>query len=168
MSPSLSGVQLHHERQATEPCVQHHHVGVSLPGSGRPGVSVLPGVVRPDTLPSDRGMYSTSTWAANKEQCHHQTCACLIRFFRCGWFYLSFFDDIRPADSAAASFQAYWQADIVIFYSNKETKRAFCQVLLNCSFLACICDTSRGFVCNKINKAWQKVTFVTLFCSRRT
>lgn len=59
MSFSLSGVQFHHERQASEPCVQRHHVGLSLPGSGRPGVSVLPGVVCPDTLPTYRGMYYT-------------------------------------------------------------------------------------------------------------
>lgn len=56
MSFSLSGVQFHDERQASEPCVQRHHVGLSLPRSGRPGVSVLPGVVRPDTLPKERGI----------------------------------------------------------------------------------------------------------------
>lgn len=38
-------------------CVQRDHVGVSVPRSGRPGVSLLPGVVRPDTLSSDRGRY---------------------------------------------------------------------------------------------------------------
>lgn len=89
MSSSLSGVQLYHERQATEPRVQRHHVGVSLPRSGRPGVSVLPGVVRPDTLPSDRGMYSTYTYTAStakglKEQHHDQTNACLSHFFISG------------------------------------------------------------------------------------
>lgn len=54
-----SGVQLHSERQAPEPRVQRHHVGVSVCRPGRPGVSLLSGVVCPDPLPSHRGMYST-------------------------------------------------------------------------------------------------------------
>lgn len=54
-----SGVQLHSERQAPEPRVQRHHVGVSVHRPGRPGVSLLSGVVRPDPLPSHRGTYST-------------------------------------------------------------------------------------------------------------
>lgn len=55
----LSGFQLHPEWQAPEPRVQRHHVGVSLRGPGRPGVSVLSGVVRPDPLPSHRGTSQT-------------------------------------------------------------------------------------------------------------
>lgn len=56
-----SGVQPNHERQAAEPRVQRHHVGVSLPRTGRSGVSVLPGVVRPEALPAHRGTYLTAT-----------------------------------------------------------------------------------------------------------
>uniref|UniRef100_A0A674P2G0 Sterol O-acyltransferase 2 n=1 Tax=Takifugu rubripes TaxID=31033 RepID=A0A674P2G0_TAKRU len=49
-----SGVQLHSERQAPEPRVQRHHVGVSVRRPGRPGVSLLSGVVCPGPLPSHR------------------------------------------------------------------------------------------------------------------
>lgn len=56
---NTSGVQLHSERQAPESRVQRHHVGVSVHWPGRPGVSLLSGVVRPDPLPSHRGTYST-------------------------------------------------------------------------------------------------------------
>lgn len=91
MSSSLSGVQLHHERQATEPRVQRHHVGVSLPRSGCPGVPVLPGVVRPDTLPSDRGMYSTYMYTANakkaKSNAMPRSDVSFTHFFIFGWFF---------------------------------------------------------------------------------
>lgn len=157
MSSSLSGVQLHYERQAPEPCVQCHHVGVSLPRSGCPGVSLLPGVVRSDTLPSERGMYFTYMCTASTGKALKSKV--IIR--RTVWLPL-YLDDAYStlkinyffADSAQAISQAIkrlGKTDITIIYSDKN------MLSLRVYYTSVSLATS---VTIKINKTWQKVQFV--------